>query len=247
MSAQQYISEIKHLIDYIEISQMENIQRVADLVADAILQERLVYIFGAGHSNLMACECFARAGGLANIQPILDPGLDFYAGAARQSGFERLPGYVHCLIQDYDIQPGDVVIIVSNSGRNPAPVQMALEVKKLGAIVVALTSMAHSASVTSKDPSGKRLFEIADIVLDNGCLPGDALVQLPELRPRVGPGSTVMGAMILNAIIVQASRNVLDRNGLPPVGMSGNLEGGKEYNEKIAEIRNKFSRKMRHR
>ena len=185
MSAKKYMAEINKLIQRVEKTQMDSIQRAAQWIADAISRDRLVYLFGAGHSHLLANECFARAGGLLNMQAMLDPGLGFIAGAERQGGFERLPGYAKIVIRDYDIRADDVIIVISNSGRNPAPVQMALEAKKRGAKVVALTSMPHSTSVSSNDPSGKRLFEVADVILDNGCPAGDAVVQLEGLLPRV--------------------------------------------------------------
>lgn len=247
MSAEQYILEIKKLIERVEKTQLSNIRHVAELIEDSIMRDRLVYVFGAGHSHLLAYECFNRAGGLVTMQAILDTGLDFGSGMRRQGGFERLPGYAKIVIQDYDIRPGDVMIIISNSGRNPAPVEMALEGKKRGATIIALTSLPHSTSVSSSDPSGKRLFEVANIVLDTGCVAGDALVKLEGLPPRVGPGSTVMGALILNAIVVQIAKNLLDRAEIPPVALSGNLAGGREYNEKVlGKIRKKFKGQMRH-
>ena len=136
MSAKKYIQEAKELIEKIEKNQLDAIHKVAKLVTEAIINERLVFIFGAGHSNILCIETFARAGGLANMQPMLDAGLDYGSGAQRQSGFERLPGYAKCMVHDYGIKEGDLVIIISNSGRNPAPVEMALEVKELGATVV---------------------------------------------------------------------------------------------------------------
>lgn len=247
MSAEKYIAEIKKLIERVERTQMENIQRAAELVADAISRDRLIYVFGAGHSHLLANEVFARAGGLISMQAMLDPGLGFMAGAERQGGFERLPGYARIVIQDYDIRANDVIIVISNSGRNPAPVQMALEAKQRGATVIALTSLPHSTNVSSADPSGKRLFEIADLALDNGCPPGDALVRLEGLPPPVGPSTGVIGALILHAIVVQAAQNLLNRGIMPLVAFSGNLEGAQEYNDQILRIgREKFRDQMRH-
>jgi uncharacterized phosphosugar-binding protein len=247
MSAELYLDAVSELITKIKETQLEEIKKVAKLVESAISNEKLVYLFGAGHSSLLTIECFARAGGLFNMQPMLDAGLDYGSGASRQSGFERLPGYAKCLFPDYNIKEGDVVIIISNSGRNPAPVEMALEAKKIGAIVVGITSIAHSNSVTSNDPSGKKLLDIADIVIDNGCPPGDALIGFPDLLPKVGPGSTVTGAAILNSIITQASANLLEKGITPPVALSGNLPNAKEYNKEIFNQRDKFRNQMRHR
>jgi len=247
MSSETYFAEVRKLINVIERTQMSGIKRAAELVADSVARERLVYLFGAGHSSLLAQECFARAGGLMNMQAVLDPGLDFQAGAERQGGFERMPGYAKIVIRDYDIQSGDVVIVISNSGRNPVPVQFALEAKARGATVIALTSMAHSRSVSSNDPSGKRLFEVADLVLDNACPSGDAMVKVEGMEPPVGPGSTVLGALILNAIVVQASQNLVQRGITPLVAFSGNLEGAHEYNERIlGAAREKLKDQLRH-
>ena len=247
MSAELYLDAALELIEKIKKTQLDSIKQVAKLVESAIINERLVYLFGAGHSNILTIECFARAGGLLNMQAMLDAGLDFGDGASRQGGFERLPGYAKCIIPDYDIGEGDIVIIISNSGRNPAPVEMALEAKKLGAIVVGLTSFAHTNSVKSNDPSGKKLIDIADIVIDNGCPSGDALIEFPNLLPRVGPGSTVAGAAILNSIVTQVASNLLEKGIVPPVALSGNLPEAKEYNKKIFNQREKFKNKMRHR
>lgn len=247
MSSTLFIAEVKKIIKKIEDTQMQPIHKVSRLVAEAIIEKKLVYIFGTGHSNILAIECFRRAGGLANIQPVFDIGLDFLSGARRQSGFERLPGYANCIIHDYDIQSGDVVIVVSNSGRNPAPVQFALASKQLGAVVVALVSKEHSDRVPSNDPSGKKLGEVADIVIDNGCPAGDALVSLPGMLPKVSPGSTVAGATIINEIVAQAAKLVLEKGHSPLVGFSGNLPEGREYNERISDQREKIYKQMRHR
>jgi uncharacterized phosphosugar-binding protein len=146
-------------------------------------------------------------------------------------------------LDDYDVQAGDVIIVISNSGRNAAPVEMALEAKERGLVVVALTSLAHARSVPPKHASGKRLNEIADIVLDNQGVPGDGILKLEGLQPRVGPTSTVMGAIILNAIMVQAVTYILEAGGTPPVAFSANLDGAEEYN---ADLVRQYRGRVRH-
>lgn len=247
MSAEQYIAEIKKLIGGVEETQLGNIRRAAEWVTEAVMKDRLVYLFGAGHSCLLTLEVFARAGGMMQMQPILDAGLDFLSGAGRQGGFERLPGYAEIVIRDYDIQPDDLMIVISNSGRNPAPVEMALEAKERGATIIALTSLPHSTTVSPSNPAGKRLFEVADLVLDTGCPAGDALVQLEGLPPRVAPGSTVIGALILNAIVAQAAKELLDRGEVPAVPFSGNLEGAHEHNDRVlGKFYEKFKGRLTH-
>lgn len=247
MSAHNYVAEIRKLIDRVEQSQMDNIRQAAEWLAESIARDRLIYLFGAGHSALLTQEVFERAGGLLQMQPMLDPGLDFFAGARRQGGFERLPGYAKIVIQDYDIQPDDVVIVISNSGRNPAPVEIALEAKLRNAKVIALTSLPHATSVSANNPAGKRLHEVSDLVLDTGCPAGDALVELEGLPPRVAPGSTVMGALILNAIVAQTAQNLLRKGKVPAVAFSGNLEAGREYNERVlGPIWTELGARMKH-
>ncbi len=247
MSAEKYIAEVKRLIERLEQTQLHAMKQAAQLMTDAILRDRLVYIFGAGHSCLLAYDVFARAGGLLQMQAIADAGLDFASGAGRQGGFERLPGYAKIVIADYDIQPGDVMIVISQSGRNPAPVEMALEAKSRGAVIIALTSLPHTQSVTPGNPAGKRLFEVADVVLDNGCPPGDALIKLEGMPAPVGPGSTVLGAVILQALVTQVAQNILERGGVPAVAMSGNLPEGEEYNEKVlGEAKRRVGHLLRH-
>jgi uncharacterized phosphosugar-binding protein len=246
MSAERYVSEVRKLIDKLDSTQMDNIKRAAEWITDSVARDDLVYIFGAGHSHILCYEVFARAGGFPHWQPILDHGLDFGAGARRQGGFERLPGYAQYVIRDYDIGPDDVVIVISNSGRNPAPVEIALEAKARGAKIVALTSMAHSSSVSAANPAGKRLFEISDLVIDNGCPAGDALISLEGLPAKVAPGSTVLGALILNCIVAQVAQNLLDRGKEPPVWISGNLEGGQDYNKRVVEPVEKELGHVRH-
>lgn len=246
MSAERYIEEVRKLVDKVEKTQLEKIKRAAEWLTDSIMQGRLIFVFGSGHSHLLCYEVFARAGGLAQWQPILDHGQDFGSGARRQGGFERLTGLAAIIIRDYDVQPGDVMVVISNSGRNPSPVEMALEAKKRGATIIALTSMAHSSSVSPANPAGKRLYEVADLALDNGCPPGDALVKLEGLLPKVGPGSTVIGALLLNCIVVQVAQNLLERGEMPGVGLSGNLEGGQEYNKRVLDPLSKKLGHIRH-
>ena len=246
MSTERYVEKIRELIDKVERTQVENIKRAAEWITGSVARGDLVYIFGAGHSHILCYEVFARAGGFPHWQPILDQGLDFGAGARRQGGFERLPGYAQYVIRDYDIGPDDVVIVISNSGRNPAPVEIALEAKARGAKIVALTSMAHSSSVSAANPAGKRLFEISDLVIDNGCPPGDALVSLEGLPAKVAPGSTVLGALILNCIVAQVAQNLLDRGLTPAVAMSGNLDGGQDFNKRVLEPVRKKLGHVRH-
>jgi uncharacterized phosphosugar-binding protein len=242
-----YVHEIEKLIQKLKSSQIPAIKLAAERITEAILASHLVYVFGTGQSGLMAYEVDHRAGGIQQFLPVLDQGLNMNSGAARSLGLERLPGYARIVIEDYDVQPGDVLIVVSNSGKNVVPIEMARVGKEKGATIVAITAREYSASLTSEEASGKRLFEVADVVLDSGCPPGDALVQLEGMSARIAASSTVMGALILNALVTQVGENLLKLGVVPAVAMSGKLPGAQEYNQKaIAPIRKKLRPHMRH-
>jgi uncharacterized phosphosugar-binding protein len=149
------------------------------------------------------------------------------------STLERLDGYAAAAIREVPIQPGDVLIVHSVSGRNAAPVEVALYGKERGARVIALTSLDYSQSVHPRSRTGKRLFEVADLVIDNGAPRGDAVVQLPGFAQPVSPVSTILGAAILHAIVAEACAILLERGIQPPVFLSANLEGGDEHNARL--------------
>jgi uncharacterized phosphosugar-binding protein len=203
-----------------------DIQAAALAVADAIQNERGYFLFGSGHSALVAQEAYWRAGGLAPALPISDP----MGGDA-----ERLVGYGALLLAHYDLQAGDVIVIISNSGINPLPVEMALECKARGLTVVAITCLAHSQAVPSRHPSGRKLYEAADIVVDTHGEPGDALLDLPGLPGKVGALSTLLGIAIIEAITVQAASILGERGLTPPVLVSSNLPEGDAHNRALVE------------
>jgi uncharacterized phosphosugar-binding protein len=149
------------------------------------------------------------------------------------SQMERLSGYAQVLAGAQPMKPGDVIIVISTSGRNAVPIEMAMAARDRGLKVIALASLAYSRSQPSRHPSGKRLADVADLILDNGSPPGDALLELPGLPEKIGPSSGAVGAAILHAVIVQAVANLLERGIEPPVFLSGNLPDGDEHNQRL--------------
>jgi uncharacterized phosphosugar-binding protein len=244
-----YIAGIQEMIAKVKNTQTENIQHAAQLIAEAVATDHLIYVFGTGQSALMTYETFYRKGVFLEILPMIDSGLSMNSGALRSGGFERLTGYAKIVLQDYDVQPGDVVIVVSNSGMNAAPVEMAIEAKKKGATVIGLTSMATTQAVhiDPGNPTGKKLFEVVDLVLDTCGSPEDSFVRLEGMRATVGPCSTVLNTVILHSIIAQAAKYLLDRGIIPAVAMRPYAEGAKEYNERVVgPIRKKLKPHLRH-
>ena len=230
-------------MDYLELaiqalqelrrSQAEPMERAAAAIADAIQAEHLVYVFGATHAGILAQELFYRAGGLVPVNPVLPPGLTTdIRPVTLTSRLERLAGFGAQVLAETPIAAGDVVIVNSVSGRNAAAVEFAMGARERGAFVIALTSLAYSRAVQPRTGGLPRLFETADLVLDNLAPVGDALVELPGLVQRVGPISTVTGAAMLNAVVVRAAELLLQRTGDAPVFMSANLDQGDAHNQR---------------
>lgn len=229
---QEYQQRVLEVLHKIQETQNEPIEQAATVVAEHIAANGILYVLGSGHSLITALEASGRAGGLVAIDIIYDKTF---------GKIERLPGYAEYLLKEYDVDNG-VVVVVSNSGRNALPIEVALESKKRGAKVIALTSLGHSRAVTSRHPSGKRLFEIADIVVDNCCEAGDAVVDIEGSPARTGATSSVSCTFIINSILVQAVENLVKMGVTPPVFRSANLDGSDEYNQ---ELRNRYKGRLR--
>jgi uncharacterized phosphosugar-binding protein len=204
------------------------IARLAPLMGQSVARGGVIHTFGSGHSELVSREIIGRAGGLVCVTGIIDP----------TGGFiENLPGYGERLAARYDRQyqlnPGETVIVVSNSGKNASPIDVALYARAKGLTVAALTCLAMSRAAPSQHPSGSRLFEVADHVLDNCGVPGDALVEVGG-GLSAGPTSTLVGCSILNWLML-AVAEWLRSNGHPlPVLRSQNVPGSIEHNRELA-------------
>jgi uncharacterized phosphosugar-binding protein len=221
----EYINNVEKLIKEVIETQSASMEQAAKMIAETLMNDGILYTFGTGHSHMLAEEIFYRAGGLAKVYPILDEGLMLHSGAVKSTSLERLHGYAEALLENYPVKQGDVIIIASNSGRNAVTIEMALEAKKKGMKIIALTNLKHSQNVTSRHTSGKLLYQLGDVVLDNcGCI-GDATVEFDQIGC-VGPTSTVIGAMILHAIICDAVEIMLKKDKAPEVFISSNVGNG---------------------
>ena len=228
-----YLEIIRGQLDQLEQTQAETIDAVAKVCADAIATGSLLYFFGTGHAHMLCEEPFYRAGGMACVSPILEPSLMLHAGGAKSSALERLPGFGSTVVAENGVGEKDVLFLISNSGRNSVPIDAAVEGKKRGAVTVAITSMAHSSAVTSRHPSGKRLFEVCDYVLDNCGVYGDACIQLEGLTQAISPTSTVLGAALVNLLMTEIAQQLLERGITPPVFASANTDQGDKANKAV--------------
>jgi uncharacterized phosphosugar-binding protein len=250
IGATNYISALQELLENIKVQQAEAIRQAGILIADALEVGGIIHVFGSGHSHMIAEEAFYRAGGMVPVNPILDPRLLFLDGALESTMAERQPGYAHEILKREEINSKDVAILISNSGRNAVSIEMALELRSKGLRLIAITNVNQSRQSASRHASGKRLFELVDIVIDN-CTPvGDAALLLPgqHSKQRIGPTSTIAGAAIINSIMIEAAAEMLRRSLPVPIFPSANVDTSDEgtlerlleqYSERIRYFRYK--------
>jgi uncharacterized phosphosugar-binding protein len=220
----EYLDLVCSILQNMKTTQGESIRRSATFVGDTILAGGLVYTFGSGHSQLLSQEVHARAGGLYPVMQIVDP----LWGRA-----ERIEGLGEILLSGLPLKAGETIFVISNSGRNPEPIEVAMLARQMGLHVIVVTSLTHSMSVTSRHSSGKKLYELGEVVLDTGAPAGDASLSFKGLDVKAGAVSTVLGAALLNAVMVEAIQYILDKGGKPPVLMSANLDENEEYNARV--------------
>ena len=229
--AEIFMQSIREALDTIEKTQRSAIDAAAALCVDAIRRDGMIWLFGTGHSHLLAIEGHHRAGGLACVCPILGPGLMMHEGADIGTRMERLPGLAAIVLDHYPTRQGDVLFVFSNSGINAVPVEAAQHGKAKGLALVAVQATAY-AQGRPAGPGGKKLGDLADVVIDNQGPPGDALVPV-QGQLRTGPGSTVTGAFILNAILAETVLRLVALGIEPPVYISSNMPGAEEHNERL--------------
>lgn len=231
-----YLKNIVGLLEKLEATQETVIDRIAEVCAESIYNGGLLYFFGTGHSHMICEEPFYRAGGLACVYPILETDLMLHEGASKSSAYERLEGLGNVVIANTSLGKGDVLFIASNSGRNCAVIDAALEAKKRGAITVAITSMNHTTQVSSRHSSGLNLYQVCDYVLDNCGEVGDASVELAGLGQKIAPTSSIADITLVNLILVNTVELLLQKGMKPPVFMSANTDAGDEANKTVLEM-----------
>lgn len=222
----EYFKVIELLLNEIEATQGENITKAAHLIADTIMNGGILQAFGSGHSYAAAIEICGRAGGLIPSKVIKEPAMGNY---------EAIEGVGKLFVKRCDFRKEDVVIIISNSGRNPLPIEIALRVKEVGAKLIVVTSLEASKKLSCRHSDGKNLWQYADVILDNRVAFGDASIEVPGLPVKVCGTSSIAAAALLNASVLEAVKMMISKNFVPPVYMSANVDGGNEFNEKYLD------------
>ena len=222
----EYIQQIVSLLVRIEAEESAKLARAAAAVADVICRDGLVYTFGCGHSHLPCLDTFYRAGGLACTSPILDEDLMLHDGAAKSSRMEKLPGIAAEAFRRHHVTTNDLLVVISASGKNAAPVEMCECAKKAGVKLVTISSSAYI-------DHGAKLLSLGDIAIDCKVPYGDAVIDVGEAK--MGGLSTYASLFILNSILIEGAKQALAKGTVPPVYLSGNVEGGTAKNVALEE------------
>lgn len=231
--SKQYLQYVAEILQKTMDTQEEALEQAAELVCNTCLNNGKFYVFGSGHSHMIAEELYIRAGGLAYVKAILPPELMLHEMPTKSTWLERLSGYAEAMLKLYKVDAKDTILIISNSGRNIVPVEMALESRKLGAKVIAMTSLQHSTQTASRHACGKKLYELADIVLDNGAPKGDAGFFIEGLDTPTGATSDTIGTALAQALITSAIDKLVRNGHQPPIFKSSNVDGAEDYNNAL--------------
>jgi len=229
---QTYLQHCQKILTRV-VEQETNIKTAASWFAETILNGRMVHVFGSGHSRIMVEEMWPRYGSFPGFNPIVELSLTFHNGVVGANGqrqamfLENVPGFADRILRNFDLTSTDTALIISSSGTNIVPVEMAEAFQRHHIKVVAIVTEQHSASSASKRADGKKLSDFADLVLDTGAPAGDAMVQVPGLDTPVSPGSTVGGVLLINAIKAELAR-ILTEAGQPPKVLTASCLVGTE-------------------
>lgn len=230
-----YLEKIIDLLKRISSEEENNFNAAAKILADAIEGDGRIFICGSTHSATTMQDIYQRAGGLAVINAIFIPGLEALHTLpfGITSRIERLEGYAEIALDCSAIRKGDVLIVVSVSGRNAIAIEFAKIARERMIKVIAVTGLDYSKSVKPRHPGGKNMYEYADVVLDNKAIAGDAILEAEGLRTKFCPASGITGTAVLQCMVAATVEELLKRDITPPIFMALNVDGGEEYNEKI--------------
>ena len=218
--AERYLAKCRELVDLVA-AQTTAVRTAAEWFAESILRGRMVHVFASGHSRIMVEEMWPRYGSFPGFNPMVELSLTFHnpvvgSNGQRQAMFlENVSGLAERILRNFDVQPEDSALIISSSGGNLVPIEMAEGFRKKTVKVVSIVSLRHSAATSTRHAHGVRLQDVSDLVLDTGAPVGDAMVAIDGLETPVSPGSTVGGCMLVNAIKAEVADR-LTRAGHPP-------------------------------
>ncbi len=239
--ALEYKQIVSSILDEI-LTEDESIKKAAAVIGDSIMRGQVIHVIGpGGHSNMAVEETFSRAGGLACINAILDPGTNLSHGGFRSMKVERVPGYAVAVLNSYGVgkTPNEVLIIINAYGINSMTIDCALEAKRLGVTTIAITSTLFAQKIPkdhpSRHPTGANLYESVDIFINNHLPYGDAILSIDGCEQNIGPTSTYCNCFTVNYLVMETCKYLVSKGYTPPIFRSGNMPGGDEYNKHLVE------------
>lgn len=244
-----YLQRCRQLVDIVE-RQQAAIQQAADWFAQTILAGRMVHLFGSGHSRILVEEMWPRYGSFPGFNPIVELSLSFHnlvvgPNGQRQAMFlENVSGLAERILRNFDLSPLDSALVASSSGCNVVPVEMAEQFRQRGIKVVAIISREHSEASASRHPSGKKLQDFADLVLDTGAPVGDAMVKIDGLDTPVAPGSTIGGCLLINSIKAEVAARLVQAGQPPKVLTAGAVIGAERATELFEAAYDEHARRL---
>ena len=251
-AALDYFDQTVELLQSIRSSQQEAISRAADICTESIANGGLVFLFGAGHSRMMCEEMTPRQGGFVGFYAFVEQAVSNHASIIGPNGLrgplhlEKYEGYAEELLRSFSFGPHDAFFLISTSGIRPLIVEMGLGAKERDMPLIAMVSRPHCENSPPAHSSGKKLIDIADVVLDNHCPPGDCLIELDGLEWRTGPTSTITGGMLVNMLRVEVAEKLLERGVKPELLPSHQFVGNISAEEQLERFYEGYRKSLAH-
>lgn len=234
-----YHESVIQILNNISTEQRQSLLEASNILTETTLKGSIIHTFGTGHSHLVAEDVFWRGSTLANIHAILEPSLTGHEEITKAEYMEKIEGMGKVIVDYHRITSPDALIVISNSGNNAVPIDVAMECHKRGVKVIAITSFAYSDYLKTLHSSGKKLKDIADVSIDNCCPVGDSVVHFEGMDMSVGAVSTIAGCFIMHSLVAQTVKNLLDKGVKPDVYYNGSLMANREqvdvYNQQLIE------------
>lgn len=250
-AGERWLAVAAETIEKVRTTQLAACQRAADVFAATIARDRLVHVFGSGHSRMNTEEMFPRIGSFPGFHPIAELAISNHVGVVGPNGLrqamflEKVDGFGRVILQQFKIHPGDAFLIFSSTGINGVVIEVALYAKKMGLPVVAVTSVDHGNATASRHPSGRRLMEIADITIDNCTPAGDAVVEIPGIPYRVGPSSSIGAIAVVDTLKVLTAEKLVELGVVPEVLTSPHFVGSSVGDEQLERVYEEHFRRVR--
>ena len=250
-ASDRWLASAHDVLEQVATTQTEAIDQASAIFTETIASDRLVHVFGSGHSRMNTEEMFPRIGSYPGFHPVAELALSNHVGVVGPNGLrqamylEKVPGFARIILQQFKIHPGDAFLIFSSTGINGTVVEVALLARLMGLPVVAVTSVQHTDATPSRHPSGRKLAEIADITIDNCSPPGDAVTDIEGVPFKVGPVSSIGAIAVVNALKTRTAELLAQRGVIPSVLTSPHFVGSAVGDEQLERVYEEDFRRVR--